>query len=797
MRNVPRLSVTALLALLVTAGTLSLSACGGGQPGVFSQQIAAADGGTVSFDGAITIHIPPGALSADATIEITRAAGDAPSGLESAVPVGEAFNVQLGGGAALTKPVTIEMAYDPDLLPVETPREVAFLAFYDEALGEWQPVYGTVNLDKHVIVIETDHLSWWQPRTWDISAVADVIMGKLNSLFESVGLPSAQIPDCGRAPTDMTLDFTETLLPCLEEGGSEGEALLKVANNRAYAVLLDLSRSEPRHRVEDQGVTRGSLYDAAWSALVDKVGDDVAYVPPAAEARLSIRFDGQGEVRLLSAPSDLTLGVEVLLAMLGPLAADPQTVADGVECLYEVINAGGDEPPTFGDLVDIAKDCASVVLDGTLGIVWNVVRNFVTLGAAAGELVVDRTLGDGRGQVTVAYLPRGAIAIPTLTAEPEAIPGPQQGVVGNPTTIVAGSFFTCVVTDRGGVKCWGDVPGVAVQPSEHSSVVDIQGLTSGVEAIAAYSNFVCALTVNGSVKCWGENSEGQLGHGTTTSTGFGDLPLDVVGLSSGVASITAGGEHACALTTAGSVMCWGNNWAGQLGNGTSGRGTSASTPVDVAGLTDVQSIAAGNAHTCALTSEGTVKCWGAGYGLAPAEVAGLEGRVVSMATGGFGLLQGAGLTCVVTATGSVQCWASSANEHHTLGQVPGLETGVSTIGVGSGYLCAAMLNGAVKCFGANSDGRLGNGTTTRPETAVEVCQEYDRLEEKCTRLLSDAVEVVAVAAVNNLSFQYTCALTKTGHVMCWGWIGQLLGVEACISGGCLPVEVIGLGPQDR
>ena len=405
-----------LIFLLTVGFAVLLSGCGGGQPTTVSHEITATDGGTISLDGAITVRIPPGALSTDATVKITRASGDAPSSLESALPVGEAFNVDLGG-ATLTRPVTIEIAYDPDLLPKETPREVAFLAFYDEALEEWQPVYGTVDLDKHVIVIETDHLSRWQPWTWDISAVADAIMDRLNSLFELGGLPSAEIPDCGRAPRDMTLDFSATLLPCLEADGSEGEALLKVANNRAYAVLLDLSRSEPRHRVEDRGVTRGSFYDAAWDAIVDKLAEDLVYVPPAAEAQVAMQFADEGEIRILSAPSDLTLGIEVLLAMLGALAADPQTVADGVECLYEVISAGGEEPLTLGDLVDIAKDCASAVLDGTLGIVWNVVRNFVTLGAASGELLVDRTLGDGTGQVVVSYKPE---------TEPPAVDAPQQ-----------------------------------------------------------------------------------------------------------------------------------------------------------------------------------------------------------------------------------------------------------------------------------------------------------------------------------------------------------------------------------
>jgi alpha-tubulin suppressor-like RCC1 family protein len=137
--------------------------------------------------------------------------------------------------------------------------------------------------------------------------------------------------------------------------------------------------------------------------------------------------------------------------------------------------------------------------------------------------------------------------------------------------------------------------------------VYIYGLTSGVTAFAIGSA-ICGIFAGGALKCSGINEYGQVGDGTTKQR---TTPVGVVGLSSGVRALATGGNFYCALTSAGTVKCWGNNVSGQLGDGST---TQRDAPVVVAGLKGkVAAIAAGDGHACAVLTAGGVECWGA-YG---------------------------------------------------------------------------------------------------------------------------------------------------------------------------------------
>lgn len=328
----------------------------------------------------------------------------------------------------------------------------------------------------------------------------------------------------------------------------------------------------------------------------------------------------------------------------------------------------------------------------------------------------------------------------------------------NFTQIAAGYEHTCALTAGGGVMCWGDDwygelsgwsgygnTGFAGTP------VSVWGLSSGVTALAAGYHHTCALTTSGGVKCWGANDFGQLGDGTTT---VGNGPVDVSGLTSGVTALTAGGNHTCALT-ASSVKCWGG---GQ------------STPVDVSGLVSgVTALAAGGSHTCALISGG-VKCWGDNFygqlgdgtttsSSTPVDVIGLGSGVIALATGGSH-------TCALIATGGIKCWGynyysqlgdGTTTDSSTPVDVSGLSSGVVALTAGGRHTCALTASGGLKCWGRNSYGQLGDGTTTRRSTPVDVSD------------LGSGVTTLAAG------YDHTCALTTGGGMKCWGWneYGQL------------------------
>ncbi len=372
-------------------------------------------------------------------------------------------------------------------------------------------------------------------------------------------------------------------------------------------------------------------------------------------------------------------------------------------------------------------------------------------GLGSGVFSPETVTGSGTAVVTY-YVPASSrtytISV-TITDTKGGTASGSASVIVTPFTakqVSAGGAHTCALTSSGGVKCWGGNSAGQLgngNTTKSLTPVDVTGLSSGASTVAAGGGHTCALTASGGIKCWGSNSPGgQLGNGTPSNS---TTPVDVTGLSSGVTAVAAGNGHTCALTTSGGVKCWGLNMHGQVGNGTTAE---AFTPMDVTGLSSgVTAIAAGYSHTCAITSSGGVKCWGYNGG--------------RLGTG--------------TNTGPEVCRSIDPCSTTPV-DVTGLSSGVSAIAAGEFHTCALLSSGGVKCWGYSDEGQVGNGTTGSNPAPVDV-----------TGLSS------GVSAITTLG-RHTCALTTSGGVKCWGSNGSgQLGIgTTTTTKSTTPVDVTGL-----
>jgi alpha-tubulin suppressor-like RCC1 family protein len=290
---------------------------------------------------------------------------------------------------------------------------------------------------------------------------------------------------------------------------------------------------------------------------------------------------------------------------------------------------------------------------------------------------------------------------------------------GKAVSVSAGFQHTCDLTDAGQVFCWGDNWAGQLGGKDNA--------TGKLEAVSAGGSHTCVLTAAGGVRCWGGNKLGGLGNGTNVDS---QVPVDVDGLTAGVQSFSAGMDYSCAVM-ANRAKCWGANDTGQLGDGSY---NSANQPVTVTGLgNNIAAVTTGYFHTCTLTSEGDVWCWGEntagelGDGTnagspSPVKTIGLEGGVLAIVAGGSH-------TCALTKTGGVKCWGDNSfgqlGDGTTAGRstpadVAGLTGGVIAVAAGASHTCAMLTGGTVKCWGANGNGQLGDGTNVDRNTPVAV-----------------------------------------------------------------------------
>jgi alpha-tubulin suppressor-like RCC1 family protein len=355
------------------------------------------------------------------------------------------------------------------------------------------------------------------------------------------------------------------------------------------------------------------------------------------------------------------------------------------------------------------------------------------------------------------------------------------------TALALGWIHTCALTGVGGVMCWGF--------NAHNELGDgtrvdrwrpvgVSGLGGGVRAITAGARHGCALTAGGGLKCWGYNYYGQLGDGTNVNR---SAAVDVSGLGIGVSAVSAGAFHTCALTTGGGVQCWGENGAGELGDGTT---VERWSPAGVSGLAGgAIAVAGADRHSCAIVRGGGVKCWGDnGYGqlgdgttrrrLTPVDVRGLSGPATALALGNRH-------SCALLVGGGLACWGGNlfgqlgdgtTRRRPTAVGVSGLGGAVSAIAAGDSHTCVLTRSGGMKCWGYNNWSQLGDGTA------------LDRLRPVGVSGMGSGVTAIAAGTF------HSCARTRTGNAKCWGDNGNGQLGDGTPDTRSRPVYVFSLGP---
>ncbi|MEQ1518242.1 MAG: hypothetical protein ABL931_17310, partial [Usitatibacteraceae bacterium] len=326
------------------------------------------------------------------------------------------------------------------------------------------------------------------------------------------------------------------------------------------------------------------------------------------------------------------------------------------------------------------------------------------------------------------------------------------------TDVSAGYPLSCAVVS-GGVQCWGTNYSRGLgNNSVVPSLSPVQTIPAGsgateVSSSSDQNSHSCAV-VDGGVQCWGANYEGRLGVGTTTT--FSGLPVQTIPAGSNVATVRSGKDHSCAALNGG-VQCWGSNSLGQLGK--SGI-TQSNLPVQtIAAGSNVTALSAGFGYTCVVINGG-VQCWGFNTSLVqsllPVQMFPAGSDAARVAVGGHH-------ACAVV-NGGVQCWGSNdfgqlGNNSYvsSLAPVQAIPAGsnASAVAAGEYHACAVVADG-VQCWGNNYSGQLGNNSSTQSAIPIQV------------------LAVGSNATTVSAGYAHNCAVVG-GGVVCWGdnSLGQL------------------------
>lgn len=369
------------------------------------------------------------------------------------------------------------------------------------------------------------------------------------------------------------------------------------------------------------------------------------------------------------------------------------------------------------------------------------------------------------------------------------------GVQRTPTQIAIGTEHSCVRVSDGAVRCWGenargqlglgnsDDTLESVGDDEAPAEVNDAVIGASAVSVTAGHEHNCALLQSGAIRCWGFGQFGQLGYGNMNTIGDNETPASAgnVPVGGNVIQVSAGNTHTCAVLSGGAVRCWGNGANGRLGYGNTNTIGDNETPASAGNVNvggSVAQVAAGGDHTCALLTNGAVRCWGAngsgqlGYGhtnpIGDNETPASAGNVN---LGGTAVAIDLGLfhSCALLTTGQMRCWGSGSggalgygntnnigdNEAPATAGNVNVGGTIASISVGTNRTCAVLSTGGMRCWGQGAEFPLGYGnlqTIGNDETPAS----------------AGNISLGASAVMAAAGEQHICALLTGGEVRCWG-----------------------------
>jgi len=413
-------------------------------------------------------------------------------------------------------------------------------------------------------------------------------------------------------------------------------------------------------------------------------------------------------------------------AYSGPLSISTTTTLNAIG-----VNAGGSSPVTSG-VYTIVPLPSAPVFTPTPG-TYNTTQS-VTITSAGATSIYYTT--DGSTPTTSSTLYSGPISISTITTlsaigvdaagSSSVVSGTYTISSSTPIGLMAGGD-TVLLQDASNVtRLWGRNNDGQLSDGtviSRSQMRRISGLTQPLISAALGEGHGLAVTHSGQVYTWGDNYFGQLGDGTQASH---HTAVILTGLT-GIIQVAAGDGHSLALRSDGTVWAWGGNQSGQLGDGTK---VNRSSPVQIPGLANIVQVVAGARHSAALDKNGAVWVWGSnefgqlGGGAAIADSS--TPITLSGLSQVFELVSGRQFLLALKADGTVWAWGDNhagqlgvgTTSTVSLPQLNPTLSGIKALAAGNNHAVALDGTGTVWMWGANDVGQLGNGTNAASATPV-------------------------------------------------------------------------------